>query len=257
MSARQILGPRFQLRRDGSEPAHAQIESRLAERILEGELAPGDRLPAERELADDLGVSRMTVRQALASLATRGLLERGVGRGTFVAQGKHDHDLTRVSGFSEQMRRMGITPGASLRTAGEEPAPLPVADALGIPAEAPAVRVRRIRYGDDVPLALEDSWLPAERFPGFAEHDLTGSLYALMRDHYDLEPARAVERLEPVVAGTEEARALRVAVGAPLMLVERVASTAGDVPVEFARDHYRGDRARFVIHVSPQVLAGG
>ncbi len=74
----------LRLRRRADEPAWAQIEAQLAERIESGGLQAGERLPPERELARALGVSRMTVRQALDVLARRGLVDRGVGRGTFV-----------------------------------------------------------------------------------------------------------------------------------------------------------------------------
>jgi len=85
-----------------AKPAWVQIEEQLADRIASGALREGERLPAERELADALRVSRMTVRQALASLAARGLVERGVGRGTFVrgAGRRLEHDLSRVAGFT-------------------------------------------------------------------------------------------------------------------------------------------------------------
>ena len=104
-------------------------------------------------------------------------------------------------------------------------------------------------------MALEDSWFPAEHFPGFADHDLHGSLYALMRDVYGVTPVRAIERLEPVLARAHEARALDVPARAPLMLVERTAYSGDGTPVEFAHDRYRGDRTRFVVRVSPDVLA--
>src|SRR3954466_9692618 len=107
---KQIFGERWRLRANSDVPAHVQIEEQLAERIASRELPPGERLPPERELAKGLGVSRMTVRQALGSLAARGLVERGVGRGTFVAQRKLDHDLTRVAGLSERIERQGLEP---------------------------------------------------------------------------------------------------------------------------------------------------
>ena len=103
-------------------------------------------------------------------------------------------------------------------------------------------------------MTLEDSWLPAARFPGLLDRDLTGSLYALMRVEYDLGPVSARERLEPVAARSYEADALEVAEGSPLMLVERVAYAADGTPVEFARDRHRGDAARFVIRVVPDEL---
>ena len=246
------LGPRWTPRARSRTPAWAQIEERLAERIEGGHLAVGERLPPERELAEWLGVSRMTVRQALGALAARGLVERGVGRGTFVrAPGKVVHDLSGALGFTERLGRQGIAAGAEVISAGEEPAPDAVAEALDLDVGAPTLRIRRVRSAAGRPLALEDSWLPAEHFPGLLEHDLGGSLYALMRDSYGLEPAEAVERLEPVVARSYEAALLGLEEGAPLMLVERVARAAGGVAVEFARDRHRGDRSRFVVRTLP------
>ena len=101
-----------------------QIEEQLADRIESGHLAPGERLPAERDLAPRCSVSRMTVRQALASLAARGLVERGVGRGTFVREAPRIvHDLTRVAGFTEEVERQGLEAGARIVAAGEHAAP--------------------------------------------------------------------------------------------------------------------------------------
>src|SRR4051794_29153694 len=99
---------RRKLRRDSPVPVWAQIEEDLAGRIGRGELRCGDRLPPERELAEELDVSRGTVRQALDALAGRGLVERGVGRGTFVAATKVEHRLNDVAGFTDQMARAGL-----------------------------------------------------------------------------------------------------------------------------------------------------
>ncbi len=232
------------------------IEERLTERIESSAIGLGERLPSERELAEGFGVSRTTVRQALASLEARGLLERGVGRGTFVRRAKIEHDLMRVAGFSEVVARQGLEPGARVTSIDQCLAPAAVARALGLDEGALVVRVERVRLGGGVPLALEDSWIPTDRFPGFASHDLSGSLYTLMRDEYGLEPVHAVERLEPVAARRHEARALDIAERAPLMLVERTASAAGGIVVEFARDRWRGDRVHFTIEVSARALSG-
>jgi GntR family transcriptional regulator len=250
---RRIFGPRWRLRPGSSVPAYTQIEEQLAARIEAGELRAGERLPPERELAEGLGVSRMTVRQALTSLAARGLLERGVGRGTFVARVKLDFDLRLVAGFSELVQRHGIEPGAKLLSAEEIAAPEAAAAALGIEPGASVYRIRRVRLGAGVPLALEDSWIPAAPFPDLLGLGLGGSLYTLMRDLYRLGPVRAVERLEPVLARAHEAAALDVPEGSPLMLVERIAYASDATAVEFAHDRHRGDRARFTIEVAADV----
>jgi GntR family transcriptional regulator len=233
--------------RPGRVPAWAEIEASLRQRMDSGELSPGERLPAEREMARRLGVSRMTVRQALAALAADGLVERGVGQGTFVSgMGKVTFDLTRAEGLTDAVERQGMAAGARLLEARERPAPAAVARGLGLERGADVVRIRRVRIAAGRPLALEDAWLPAARVPGLLGHDLGGSIVRLLRDQYGLRAAAAIESLEPVAAGAFEARVLGIALGSPLMLVERVLQTGGGEPFAYARDRHRGDRSRFL-----------
>ena len=100
---------------------YAQIVEQIEHAIAEGRLAAGDRLPPERELAAEHGVSRMTVRQALQTLEARGLLRRTIGRsgGSFVARPKLERDLRTFSGLSEQLRRQGVTAGAHVILLGQ------------------------------------------------------------------------------------------------------------------------------------------
>ncbi|MGI8781626.1 MAG: GntR family transcriptional regulator [Solirubrobacteraceae bacterium] len=250
-----IFGGRWSVVERSTKPAWVQIEEQLADRIESGRLGAGERLPPERDLAEALSVSRMTVRQALASLAARGLVERGVGRGTFVREAaKVVHDLTRVAGFTEEVEGQGLEAGARILDAAQCAAPDRVAQALGLEAGAPVIRLERVRLAGPRPMTLEDTWVPGERFPGLLDHDLSGSLYALMRDRYDLGPVSATERLEPVAARSHEAAALEVAEGCPLMFVERIAYARDGTPVEYAHDRHRGDHARFVIRVVPDEL---
>jgi GntR family transcriptional regulator len=251
----EVFGDRWTVTERAAKPAWVQIEEQLAERIEAGRLAPGERLPAERDMATALSVSRMTVRQALASLAARGLVERGVGRGTFVRRRPQVvHDLTRVTGFTEDVERQGLEAGARIVDAGSHSAPEHVATALGIEPGAAVVRLERVRFGGEQALTLEDTWVPDASFPGLLERDLSGSLYALMREHYELAPVSAREWLEPVAARAHDAAALGVAEGSPLMLVVRVAYAADGTAVEYAHDRHRGDRARFVVSVLPDEL---
>jgi len=221
---------------------YAEIVADVEAAIARGRLAPGDRLPPERELAAQHGVSRMTVRQALQTLESRGLVRRAIGRsgGSFVAQPKLERDLGTFSGLSEQLRRQGVAAGARVVSAGERDG---------------ALEIVRIRLADGEPFALERSSFPAERFAGLLELDLTGSLYDLLDEHFDAAPVRAVERLEPVLADEEEADALGVAVGAPLMLVDRTAYDDAGLVVETARDVFRGDRTRVVAWTSELMRA--
>lgn len=233
-------------------PAHVQIVDWVDAAVAEGRLAPGDRLPPERRLAATLGVSRMTLRQALATLEQRGVVTRSIGRhgGTFVAAPKLERDVSVFAGLSEQLRRQNVTAGARVVSAAEVPADETVAGALMLQPGDPIAEIVRVRFADEAPLALERSRFSLARFPGLLELDLTGSLYELLAERYDAPPDHAVERMEPVLAGETEADLLETAVGSPLMLVERIAYAASGEPVELARDVFRGDRTRIVAWAS-------
>ena len=162
--------------REPGTTVHGQIEDWLAEAIGAGRLMPGDRMPTEQNLAAWLGVSRMTLRHALATLARRGLVNRAVGRngGTFVAQAKLEQDRTTLAGFSEQLRRHGMVAGARVLSAAERPARPGVAAALEIAAGDPVCEIRRVRLGDGHPIAVECSVFPGARFPGLLRAGWTG-----------------------------------------------------------------------------------
>jgi GntR family transcriptional regulator len=225
----------------GRGPAHAQIESALEHAIEGGSLSPCDRLPAERELAERYGVSRMTLRQALGALEQRGRLRRSKGRygGTYVAEPKLE--LAGTSALSDQLRGLGVAAGARVLSAVERDAE-PEEAALGSRVFA----IERVRLANGEPVALERGAYAPGAFPGLLDAPLDGSLYELIRARYDEVPVRAVERLEPGLARAEEADALGIDVGAPVMLVERTAFSAAGRPLERSRDVFRGDRTRVV-----------
>jgi GntR family transcriptional regulator len=231
-------------------PSHARIASWLLGRIGAGKVRPDDKLPPEEELAAALGVSRMTLRQALGSLEARGYIERRRGRsgGNFVREPKIEVDLSGLPGFTELMRRANLRAGARIVRAGIVAAPAEVASGLELGRRSEVIEVVRVRSARRVPLALEETYLPAHLFPGFLDRNLAGSLYGLMRQHYDLSPHNAKEWLEPEISTVEHAGLLEVEPGSALMLVTRQASTAAGVPVEFAYDRYRPDRTRISLH---------
>jgi len=233
----------------GGGPAYAQIEDRVAEAIAAGDLKAGDRLPPERDLAGQLGVSRMTLRQALQTLERRGLVRRTVGRhgGTFVAEPKIERDPTAPAGLTEQLRRQGRRAGAQVLSAREGPSSRRTAEALGLQTGEAVFEVVRLRLSDGEPLALERSLFPADRFPGLLGETLQGSLYELLAERFGVEVERTVERLEPVVASPREGDLLGAPHGAPLLLVERTAFGPDDMAVEYARDLFRGDRTKVVV----------
>ncbi|MDW8005105.1 MAG: GntR family transcriptional regulator [Thermomicrobium sp.] len=229
-------------------PLYVQIREALIERIQSGEWGPGTRIPAERDLALEFRASRGTIRQAIADLVAKGLLVRARGSGTFVAEPKIEMPTHILLSFTEAMRRQGIEPGARLVSCEVLPASRKVADRLRLRMGESVYRVVRVRLGNRQPMALEFSHFPTRLCPGLERFDLErNSIYEVLREEYGLVLVRAQQVLEPTLAREFEAEVLEVPRGAPLMLWERVAFTAAGVPVEYAKDLYRGDRVRFAV----------
>ncbi len=221
----------------------------LAERISAGQLRPGQRLGAERALAADLGVSRATLRQALAVLADSGIVRRvpGRGGGTFISKGKIERDTSRVVGVPALLRSQGVVAGTRVISAGLAPAEDPVARALRISRGDLVIDLLRIRLADGSPLAVEHARFPADRFGGLLELPLGGSVYELLAGHFATQPAEAVERIEVVTASADEAAVLDVPAGAPLLAITRTTLDTEGEPFEYSYDLFRGDRTRIVV----------
>ena len=231
-------------------PAYRRVADKLAARIRSGELAPRARVPSERELAAEHGISRMTARAAVDLLARRGLVERKERSGAFVARPKIEQNLNTVAGLSEQLEGRGVAPGAKVIQACTVPAgdleDAEIAARLGLSDEDRVHVVMRVRTGDGEPLVLEENYLPERLLPRLLGEDLTAGLYALMRERYGLYPARSRQELEPTLLDPDAAAALEAGPDTPALRVTRAAWDAQGSPIEFARDLHRGDRMLFV-----------
>jgi len=239
----------------GSVSAVESTRDRILELISKRHLRPGDKLPSERELADSFDVSRTTLREALGMLARSGYVNRSPGRGggTFVSQPKVERDLSFLTGLPGHLRRQGHESSAQVLSARLMVGDSWTAAELQLPEDSAVYEIIRLRMSDGEPISLERSRFPADRFPGLLEHPMGGSLYEILRTDYGVPPKRAQERIEPTAASATEAEILGVAVGEPLLAVERVTYDPEGIPVEVGRDLFRGDRTRVVVWVeSPE-----
>jgi GntR family transcriptional regulator len=219
------------------------------DRLVDAMPGPGERLGAERELAERLGVSRSTIRAALADLERGGVVRRARGRGggIFVAERKVERDLTSLAGLPAYLRRQGFQSDARVLSTATVEADADTAAALGMAERALVLEVVRVRLADGDPISLERALFPAERFPDLLDRSLGGSLYELLETHYGLVPGEAEERIEVVAAGAADARLLGLRRGAPLLAVARTAWDAGGRAFERSHDLFRADRARIVV----------
>lgn len=238
-------------RKQNETPLHNRIRTHLLAAMKSGQLRPGDRVPSEWQLAEQFAVSRMTARQALSELAMSGHLQRRRGKGTFVAPDKLEQSLGNLTGFTQDIRRRGLTPGTRVLGAGTIPAERRVAAALGIAPEEPVHVLERLRLVDDEPMALETAYIPVSRVPALlTDMGRSESLYKVLAERYGIRLARATQILEVIPAGPYECELLQVGEGTPLLRLERIALDVSDQPVEFAHSYYRGDRYRFTTDMS-------
>lgn len=226
-------------------PLYYQLAEQLRERITSGELAAGDQLPADRELAEQAGISRMTARQAISFLVSEGVLVVKPGVGTFVAEPKMTYDALHLLGFTEEtMRHGGAVASRVLEQAIVDASPA-VAAALELRAGDAAVRIVRLRSAGHTPVLLETSLLPAEVCPGLEREDLgSQSLYFLLEQRFGLRLQRARQTIEATVANEHESDLFGVAIGTPMLLLEGVTYADGDRPIEHFKAVYRADKIR-------------
>lgn len=230
---------------DGAEPKHAQLRAVLAT-MAATELAPDSAIPSERELMETYAVSRATVRRAIESLVTEGVLRRVQGKGTFVARPRVQSHL-HLASFTQDMRRRGKTPSTRVVRVDAAGPPAEVAAWFGLGTGQPAWHVERVRLAAGEPMAFEAGWYSPSLLPDLDRHDLAQSLYELFAREYDLAVDTAEQTVRAEAADADLARHLDIASGDPVMTFDRSSRAAG-TPLERVCSHYRGDR--YELHVS-------
>ncbi|WP_066055069.1 GntR family transcriptional regulator [Robertmurraya korlensis] len=228
-------------------PIYYQLEELIKDQIEKGDLKPGDALPPEREYAETYQISRMTVRQAFTKLVNDGYLYRLQGKGTFVAERKVEQGLQGLTSFTEDMRARGLEPGSQLINFEVIPAPVRIAKYLSIEESSPVYEIKRIRLADQVPMALETTYISTDKVKGLTQEIVNRSLYEYIEGTlgYKIDHARQI--IESSVANQIESEFLRIQEGAPIMLIQRNTYLEDETPIEVVKSSYRADRYKFMI----------
>lgn len=232
-------------RSDPGSTLYRRLGMALGNALVSSGAAGGQGLPSERRLSEVLGISRVTVRRALDELARDGRLKRSQGAQTRVA-GRVQKALSKVTGFSEELRARGSRPGhrwVSRQTVLPTPSE---ALALGLSAQDPVVRLVRIRTADGQPLAIERAVIPQSILPDGAL--VEESLYAVLRS-LSAEPVRGAQRIRAGIMSQAEAALLEAETGAPLLIIERRCYLADGRPVEFTETRYNGEVYDFLTDI--------
>ncbi|TDW95361.1 MULTISPECIES: GntR family transcriptional regulator [Kribbella] len=238
----------IQLDRSSPVPLYHQLAEQLTAAITDGRLRPGDPFENEIGMSDRLNLSRPTVRRAISELVNQGLLVRRRGIGTTVAN-QMVHRKAELTSLYDDLAREGRTPRTEVLALDCAAQDDRAAAVLEVPPGTPLVGIVRLRYADDLPLAIMRNWLPPALNDLTLDELTTDGLYAVLRAR-GIRPTVARQRIGARNATAEERRTLHMSKAEPLITMTRSAYAADGSPVEYGNHCYRADQYSVDVVVS-------
>ncbi|AGB40756.1 transcriptional regulator [Halobacteroides halobius DSM 5150] len=232
--------------KDKPTPLYYQLKELLRQKIETDELTPGDRLPVERELCEKHDISRMTARKAIMALVNEGLVYREQGRGTFVAEPepKMKHELSRLKGFTKEMKEKGLEIETKILLFELKEATKGIKDYLKILNEnTKVIKMRRLRIVENEPFAIETVWVPYYLCPNLSKEKVAGSsLYEIFQQDYNYELDHAKQTVEPIMLSEYESDLLKVSEKDLALLYRRKTYLSDNKIIEYVKSVYRTDK---------------
>lgn len=226
-------------------PYYRQIADDLLKQMERGAYDLAERLPSETELSIYYNVNRHTIRQAIGELASRGLVYRLKGKGTYpVKNSVINYKVSSRTCFTRNIRELGLAPRATVLKALEMPAPPEIAAELQLNPGEPLTILEILRFADDYPFSVATSYLPSVLVPGLLQFlDDFSSLYHLLEKHYNIHPIRVRSSLQAVLPSLDDARLLQMSPHSPVLQVKSTMLKEKGVAVEYCVARFRGDRS--------------
>lgn len=252
--ASRVLAATGGLARDAAIPLWLQLRRRIDEAIDDRRLPPDSHLPSEHGLCRLFGISRTVVREALSALANDGSIVKVPKRGVFVARPRGDQDFAATNiGFFGEMTGKGHKVTTRIFSQTRRAPTAREAEMLALPPGAEVVVLSRLAYSDGEPRVLGTISLPAHAVPGLENADLADrSLYATLRERYDIVVAGSERWLDAILPSPEQAALLRISAASPVIMIESRAWRANGTPIEYYTAVYNSCRGR--LHL---VVKGG
>ena len=236
----------MELSRNTYEPLYYQIRENLREKIHNHEYVPGSMIPTEAELCQLYGVSRVTVRRAVLDLVQEGLLNRGQGKGTFVAE---NYGLTAVNGvqsFTQELLGLNMRPAAKLLSCKVHAASRSLCEKLELSEDEEVITVSRLRLADNEPCMVEVMNFPYKLVPGLEKEDLEQSIYQLLKNRYNCEIVYAKDIMEPIIIGEYESKLLELTMPSAGLRTNRIGCDVNRRPVEYSTHIIPGKKCTLV-----------
>ncbi|MBM7641973.1 GntR family transcriptional regulator [Streptococcus loxodontisalivarius] len=227
-------------------PAYIQIHDQIKKEIDEGKWQIGQRLPSERDLSDDFGVSRMTLRQAVTLLVEEGILERRVGSGTYVAGRRVQEKMRGTTSFTEIVNAQGKTPSSKLISYQRKLASETECQQLQLTSKDYVISMERVRYADQVPLVYEVASIPEKLICDFNRTEITEHFFkTLTANGYQI--GKSQQTIYAKTANERVADYLDVTKGHAILALTQVSYFTDGRPFEYVRSQYVGDRFEFYL----------
>ncbi|WP_367357471.1 GntR family transcriptional regulator [Mesotoga sp.] len=232
-------------------PLYYKLYVDLKESLNSGKYQKGDKLPTEKELCQNYGISRLTVRRAMDELRREGFIERLKGKGTFVTGSKREEQLAILTGFTDEARKRGSETRSVVLENKLVRVPADAVELFDIPADAMVVLLKRVRFLEGEPYAIEEAYLNVGadiRFLNITQRDMEKeSLYGILRKEFNINISYAEEEMELTRLKKEEARFLRQEQDDCAIMRKRFTYTKSDICIEYVISLYRADKSKFRI----------
>jgi len=232
-------------------PLYYKLYVDLKESLNSGKYQKGDKLPTEKELCQNYGISRLTVRRAMDELRREGFIERLKGKGTFVTGSKREEQLAILTGFTDEARKRGSETRSVVLENKLVRVPADAVELFDIPADAMVVLLKRVRFLEGEPYAIEEAYLNVGadiRFLNITQRDMEKeSLYGILRKEFSINISYAEEEMELTRLKKEEARFLRQDQDECAIMRKRFTYTKSDICIEYVISLYRADKSKFRI----------
>ncbi len=235
---------------NGGMPIYQRARELISQRIEGGEYAADQQLPSERDLSQQLGISRMTARHVYVTLQSDGLIYRANRKGWFVSPPRLHYALMRSVSFLSNVRAEGGVPHAKVLGKEMRPATEWLAKMLGVGKAEMIIVVRRLLSIGDRPAMIEMLYMPASRFPGLLGLPLDQSISQLWKERFGIDVARAEATIRGGMLPPEDAVALNVEPTAAAIRLTEKMYDAGDRPIAIDVQHWRSDIAEFTVDVN-------
>lgn len=228
-------------------PAYYQLKNIILRKINSSEYKEDDIIPSERELSDSLGISRMTVRQALNQLVSEGVLYREKGKGTFVSKTKIEQ--RNIMSFSDTVVKKGMLPSTRVLNLGKEECSDYIKEILDLKENELVFNIKRLRLANNIPVGIEEDFIPEKYCPNLDKFDLTGSLYKIIKDEYSHIINYADNIVEAAKPTKLEKELLNITSTTPVLNIKSVIITDVSLKLLYEKSIYRSDEYKYNIRV--------